>query len=65
MHKRGFLFLVALAAYAALAGAQISDSDAMARIEAAQTPNRQGLDPFTLREIMDKYHLPGLRTAAS
>ena len=63
MHKRGFLFLVALAAHPASAGAQISVSDAMARIEAAQTPNRQGLDPFTLQEIMDNYHVPGLSIA--
>jgi CubicO group peptidase (beta-lactamase class C family) len=46
-----------------LFAAQISASDVMARIEAAQTPNRQGLDPFTLQEVMDKYHVPGLTIA--
>jgi CubicO group peptidase (beta-lactamase class C family) len=46
-----------------LFAAQISVSDAMARVEAAQTPDRQGLDPFTLQEVMDKYHVPGLSIA--
>ncbi len=46
-----------------LFAAQISVSDAMARIEAVQSPNRQGLDPFTLQEVMDKYHVPGLSIA--
>jgi CubicO group peptidase (beta-lactamase class C family) len=35
----------------------------MARVEAVQIPNRQGLDPFTLQEVMDKYHVPGLSIA--
>ncbi|HEY7698762.1 MAG TPA: hypothetical protein VIE88_10125 [Vicinamibacteria bacterium] len=51
------LVLVALAgqsAWVTSARAQISASEAMARIEAAQSPNRQGLDPFTLTEILDK-----------
>ena len=63
MHKRGFLFVVALAAHPASARAQISVDGAMARVEAAQIPNRQGLDPFTLQEVMDKYHVPGLSIA--
>ncbi|HSF15087.1 MAG TPA: serine hydrolase domain-containing protein, partial [Vicinamibacteria bacterium] len=41
----------------------VSPADAMAQIEAAQIPNRQGLDPFTLREIMEKHHVPGLAIA--
>src|SRR5437868_7976514 len=32
-------------------------------IEGRQLPNRQGLDPFTLRELMDRFHLPGLSVA--
>ena len=32
-------------------------------IEDRQLPNRQGLDPFTLREIMDQLHVPGLSIA--
>ena len=36
---------------------------AMAAIEAAQQPNRQGWDPFTLAEMMDRLHVPGLGIA--
>src|SRR5215831_12842552 len=32
-------------------------------IETAQAPNRQGYDPFTLREVMDRMHVPGLSVA--
>ena len=32
-------------------------------IEDRQVPNRQGLDPFTLRELMDRFHVPGLSIA--
>src|SRR5438552_4176839 len=32
-------------------------------IEDRQVPNRQGLDPYTLREIMDRFHVPGLSVA--
>src|SRR5690349_6244598 len=32
-------------------------------IEDRQSPNRQGLDPFTLRELMDRFHVPGLSVA--
>ena len=32
-------------------------------IEDRQTPNRQGLDPYTLREIMDQLHVPGVSVA--
>jgi CubicO group peptidase (beta-lactamase class C family) len=63
MRRPGFLFLVALASPPVPARAQISVEEAMARVEAAQSPNRQGLDPFTLTEILDKYHVPGLSIA--
>lgn len=32
-------------------------------IEGAQVPNRQGYDPYTLREVMDLMHVPGLSVA--
>ena len=32
-------------------------------IEGRQSPSRQGLDPFTLRELMDRFHVPGLSVA--
>lgn len=63
MRTRVFMTIAALAVLRDPASAQISSADAMARVEAAQTPNRQGLDPFTLKEVMDKYHVPGLSIA--
>jgi len=35
----------------------------MARIEAAQTPNRQGWDGLTLQELMQRFRVPGLSIA--
>jgi len=32
-------------------------------VEGPQSPNRQGFDPFTLRELMDRFHVPGLSVA--
>src|SRR5437762_3421580 len=32
-------------------------------IEERQVPNRQGLDTYTIREIMDRFHVPGLSVA--
>jgi CubicO group peptidase (beta-lactamase class C family) len=32
-------------------------------IEGRQVPDRQGLDSFTLRELMDRFHVPGLSVA--
>jgi len=32
-------------------------------IEDRQIPNRRGLDPYTLQEIMDRFHVPGLSVA--
>jgi CubicO group peptidase (beta-lactamase class C family) len=32
-------------------------------IGGAQVPNRQGYDPYTLREVMDRMHVPGLSVA--
>ena len=35
----------------------------IARIEAPQTPNRQGWDPYTLQELMERFGVPGLSIA--
>src|SRR5437867_7918211 len=35
----------------------------MARIEGAQAPNRQGLDPLTLEQLMERFHVPGVSVA--
>jgi CubicO group peptidase (beta-lactamase class C family) len=32
-------------------------------IEGVQVPNRQGYDPYTLRQLMDRFHVPGLSVA--
>jgi len=40
-----------------------SPAQMIAMIEGAQVPNRQGYDPYTLREVMDRMHVPGLSVA--
>lgn len=35
----------------------------MARIEGAQSPNRQGLDPLTLQQVMARFRVPGVSVA--
>src|SRR5215213_1159219 len=35
----------------------------MARIEGAQSPDRQGLDRFTLHQVMEQLHVPGASVA--
>ncbi|MBI3372424.1 MAG: beta-lactamase family protein [Betaproteobacteria bacterium] len=43
--------------------AQDSSSELIAPIEGQQSPSRQGLDPFTLQEVMRKYRVPGVGVA--
>jgi CubicO group peptidase (beta-lactamase class C family) len=43
--------------------AQNDPAPMIARIEAAQTPDRQGLDGFTLPQLMQRFHVPGLSIA--
>jgi CubicO group peptidase (beta-lactamase class C family) len=52
-----------LAASAAEVLAQVSTSALIARIEGRQSPDRQGLDAFTLQEVMQKYPVPGVSVA--
>ncbi len=47
----------------AQSGAAQDAARAIQTIEGRQVPNRQGLDPFTLRELMDRFHVPGLSIA--
>jgi CubicO group peptidase (beta-lactamase class C family) len=35
----------------------------MARIEGAQSPNREGLDPLTLQQVMARFRVPGVSVA--
>lgn len=60
MRKTHWLLSVALFAVSAAA----QDSSAIiARIEAPQTPDRQGLDGYTLTELMRRFHVPGVSIA--
>jgi CubicO group peptidase (beta-lactamase class C family) len=52
--------VIVLAASAAEVLAQESLSALIARIEGRQSPDRQGLDAFTLQEVMQKYRVPGV-----
>ena len=64
-NRAGRCFLPLLAAALAVTALRAQDEAAplIARIEAAQTPNRQGLDGFTLAELMQRFHVPGLSIA--
>ena len=55
-------WLISIALFAVSAAAQDAAS-IIARIEAPQTPNHQGLDNYTLTEIMQKFHVPGVSIA--
>jgi CubicO group peptidase (beta-lactamase class C family) len=59
------LIAVAIAAGLVVARAAEDSSPAamMARIESAQTPNRQGLDGYTLRQVMERFRVPGVSVA--
>jgi CubicO group peptidase (beta-lactamase class C family) len=45
------------------ASAQEDAALMIARIEAAQSPDRQGFDPFTLPQLMQRFHVPGASIA--
>ena len=38
-------------------------SDQIARIEGPQSPNRQGTDPLTLQQILERFKVPGISIA--
>lgn len=66
--SRSAALLLAFAACAAPLGAQgsppPSDTAALiARIEGAQLPNRQGLDGYTIPELMQRFRVPGVSIA--
>ncbi len=42
---------------------QDTPAEIIRSIEGVQNPNRQGLDPYTLQEVMEKYHVPGVSVA--
>ena len=57
------LFSALLLVLPAPARAQDDPSVLIARIEGAQSPNRQGFDPLTLTEIMERFKVPGVSVA--
>ena len=59
------LFLVGIFTALAIAPAADDSSPAsmMARIENVQSPNRQGLDGYTLRQVMERFRVPGVSVA--
>ena len=55
--------LIGILLLGALAHAQDHQQQFIAAIENAQSPNHQGTDPFTLKELMDRYHVPAVSVA--
>jgi CubicO group peptidase (beta-lactamase class C family) len=58
--------LLVLALSNALLGAtpaQDGSAALIARIEAPQTPNRQGWDPYSLQQLMERFGVPGMSLA--
>lgn len=55
--------LLALAVSSVPAGAQDDAAAMIARIEAPQVPNRQGFDPLTLSQLMERFRVPGVSIA--
>ena len=43
--------------------AQDSAAALIARIEAPQTPNRQGWDPYSIQQLMERFGVPGMSLA--
>ncbi len=64
-YRVGKHFLPLLAACLSVTALRAQDDAAalIAKIEAAQTADRQGLDGLTLAELMQRFHVPGLSIA--
>lgn len=54
---------VVLAVSSPVRGSEDAASYLIARIEARQTPDRQGLDGLTLRELMERFNVPAVSIA--
>ena len=48
---------------AAPARAQDDPAPFIARVEGPQLPNRQGFDPLSLAQVMERFHVPGVSVA--
>jgi len=59
-----FVLVAVLSALTIVRAADDSSPAAMmARIESAQSPNRQRLDGSTLRQVMERFRVPGVSVA--
>lgn len=66
MKRRALVASLCVLASAILVGAedrQDSVAAQIARVEGAQSPNRQGFDPYTLPELMTRFQVPGVTIA--
>ncbi|HEY3443850.1 MAG TPA: serine hydrolase domain-containing protein [Paludibaculum sp.] len=57
------LYFAGVLSVAALAHAQDDQQRFIAAIENAQSPSHQGTDPFTLKELMERFHVPAVSVA--
>jgi CubicO group peptidase (beta-lactamase class C family) len=64
-NARRLVFAITALLTLVIARSAADDSPAafMARIEGPQSPGRQGFDPFTLQQLMDRFHVPGMSVA--
>ena len=58
-----FLPLLAILLAATPARAQDDSAAIITRVESPQKPDHQGLDSFTLPELMHRFHVPGVSIA--
>jgi CubicO group peptidase (beta-lactamase class C family) len=66
MHATRLISALALLVLAAPQPTAAQDGDAaryIARIEGPQSPNRQGWDPYTIQELMQRFRIPGVSIA--
>jgi len=63
MNRARLLPLIGLLSLGVLPAADDDKQRFIAAIENAQSPNHQGNDPFTLKELMDRYHVPAVSIA--
>jgi CubicO group peptidase (beta-lactamase class C family) len=54
---------IALALICVLPAFAQNPAQMIAAVESAQTPNHQGMDSFTMKEIMERLHVPGVSVA--
>jgi len=60
---RRMKWLISLVAAALTLSIDASPAEMIARIEGVQSPNRQGLDGYTLQQVMARFRVPGVGVA--